>query len=552
MRPFRCPIVILNIVDHLGKFDGKADEGFFVGYSLNSKAFRVFNSRTRIVKENLHIKFSESTPNVVGSGPDWLFDIDALTRIINYEPIVTVTKSNGFAGIKTSDNAGQARKETKPVKHYILLPLWTVNLPFFQDLKSSNDDRSKPSSDDGKKVDEDPRKENECNDQEKKDNVNNTNNVNTADNINTLSSTDNAVATNKDNELPFDPNMSTLEDVSIFNFLSDDEDDDHLLDQVIGDLKLATQTRKMLKNLKEYEFVSTIQQRTNHKDFKTACLLAFYHKKNPKSSFLYGKIEEEVYVCQLPGFEDLDFSNRVYKVKKAPYRLHQAPKSWHKGDILLVYVYLDDIIFGSTKKELCFTFEKLMHEKLQMSYMGELTFFLGLQVKQKKDGIFISQDKYVAKILKKFRFIEVKTASTPMETQKSLLKDEDGEEVDVHMYREMISSLMYLTYLRLNIMFAMYACVIYQVNPNVSYLYTVKRIFRYLKGQPKLGLWYLKDSLFDLVAYADIDYIRASLDRKSTTGGCQFLGCKLISWQCKKLTVAVNSIKVVEYVAASS
>ncbi|GKF43373.1 hypothetical protein Tco_0129925 [Tanacetum coccineum] len=164
------------------------------------------------------------------------------------------------------------------------------------------------------------------------------------------------------------------------------------------------------------------------------------------------------------------------------------------------------IIFGLTKKELCIAFEKLMHENFQMSSMGELTFFLGLQVKQKKDGIFISQDKY----------------------------DEDGEEVDVHMYRLMIGLLMYLTSSRPNIMFAVYACARYQVNPKVSHLYDVKRIFRYLKGQPKLGLWYLKDSPFDLVACTDSDYAGASLDRKSTIGGCQFLGCRLISWQCKK------------------
>ncbi|GJS48585.1 uncharacterized mitochondrial protein-like protein [Tanacetum coccineum] len=215
-------------------------------------------------------------------------------------------------------------------------------------------------------------------------------------------------------------------------------------------------------------------------------------------------------------------------------------------------IYVDDIIFGSTKKELCNAFEKLMHEKFQMSSMGELTFFLGLQVQQKKDGIFISQDKYVVEILKKFGFTEVKTASTPMETQKPLLKDEDGKEVDVHMYRLMIGSLMYLTSSRPDIMFAVCACARYQVNPKVSHLHVVKRIFRYLKGQPKLGLWYPKDSPFDLVAYIDSDYAGASLDRKSTTGGCQFLGCRLISWQCKKQTVATNSITEAEYMAASS
>ncbi|GJW80137.1 putative ribonuclease H-like domain-containing protein [Tanacetum coccineum] len=135
-----CLVIILNTIDHLGKFDGKADEGLFVGYSLNSKAFRVFNSRTRIVEKNLHIRFSESTPNAVGSGLDWLFDIDALIRTMNYEPIVAGTQSNGFVGTKASDNAGQARKETKPIKYYIFLSLWTADPPFSQDPKSCHDD----------------------------------------------------------------------------------------------------------------------------------------------------------------------------------------------------------------------------------------------------------------------------------------------------------------------------------------------------------------------------------------------------------------------------
>ncbi|GKB94458.1 hypothetical protein Tco_0980595 [Tanacetum coccineum] len=184
--------------------------------------------------------------------------------------------------------------------------------------------------------------------------------------------------------------------------------------------------------------------------------------------------------------------------------------------------------------------------------MGELTFFLGLHVKQKEDGIFISQDKYVTGILMKFGFTDVKTVSTPMETQKILLKDEDGEEVDVHLYRSMNGLLMYLTSSRTDIMFAVCACTRYQVNPKVAHLHAVKRIFRYLKGPPKLGLWYPKDSPFNLVAYTDSDYAGASLDRKSTTGGCQFLRCRLISWQCKKQTVVANSTTEAEYVAASS
>ncbi|GKB02974.1 putative ribonuclease H-like domain-containing protein [Tanacetum coccineum] len=302
------------------------------------------------------------------------------------------------------------------------------------------------------------------------------------------------------------------------------------------------------------------------------------YQMDVKSAFLYGKIEEEVYVYQPPGFEDPEFPDRVYKVEKALYGLHQAPRAWYetlstylldngfqrgqidktlfikrvKSDILLVQVYVDDIIFGSTKKELCTEFEKLMHKKFQMSSMGELTFFLGLQVTQKDDGIFISQDKYVDEILKKFGFSTVKTASTPMETSKPLMKDENAEDVDVHLYRSMIGSLMYLTSSRPDIMFVVCACARFQVTPKVSHLHAVKRIFRYLKGQPKLGLWYPKDSLFDLEAYTDSDYVGASLDRKSTTRGCQFLGSRLISWQCKKQTIVANSTTKAEYVVAAS
>ncbi|GJR75104.1 retrovirus-related pol polyprotein from transposon TNT 1-94 [Tanacetum coccineum] len=599
MRPFGCPVIILNTIDHLGKFDGKADEGFFVGYSLNSKAFRVFNSRTRIVEENLHIRFSENTPNVAGNGLDWLFDIDALTRIMNYEPIVAGTQANSFTGIKASDNAGQARQDTEP------------------------------------KVDEDPRKDSESNDQEKEDNVNRTNNVNVAS-----TNEVNAIGGKTRIELPNDPNMPALEDYRIFDFTINDEDNgvvadmnnldttiqvspipttrihkDHPHDQVIGDLQSATQIKNMLKNLKEHGFVSTIQKRTNHKDLQNCLFTCFLSQEEPKkvfknkkdergimirnkarlvpqgytqeegsdydevsspiarieairlflayasfkdfvvyqmdvkTNFLYGKIEEEVYVCQPPRFEDPDFPNRVYKVEKALSRLHQSPRAWYetlstylldnefqrrkidktlfikryKGDILLVQVYVDDIIFGSTKKKLWNAFKKLMHEKFQMRSMGELIFFLGFQVQQNKDGIYISQDKYVGEILKKFGFTEVKTASTPMETQKPLLKDKDGKEVDVHIYRSMIGSLMYLTSSTPNILFAVCPCARYQVNPKVSHPYVVKRIFRYLKGQPKLGLWYPKDYPFDLVAYTDSDYAR-----------------------CKKQTVVANSITEAE------
>ncbi|GKE13127.1 putative ribonuclease H-like domain-containing protein, partial [Tanacetum coccineum] len=220
-----------------------------------------------------------------------------------------------------------------------------------------------------------------------------------------------------------------------------------------------------------------------------------------KSAFLYGRIKEEVYVCQPLGFEDPDYLDKVYKVVKALYGLHQAPRAWY--ETLAKYLLdngfhrgkIDQTLF--IKKQLCIEFEKLMHDKFKMSSTRELTFFLGLQVKQKEGGIFIGQDKYV---------------------------DLDSDDVDVHLYRLMFGSLMYLTPSRPDIMFAV----------------------------PKLGLWYPRDSSFDLVVYFDSDYARASLDRKSTTGGCQFLGCRLISWQCKKQTMVATSSTKAENVAVAS
>ncbi|GJV78985.1 putative ribonuclease H-like domain-containing protein [Tanacetum coccineum] len=709
------PKAVLNAVKRNQVFFlATKDETSGILKSFITGVENLIDQSVKVIRCDNRIEFKNKEMNQFcerkGSIPNWLFDIDALTKSMNYKPVVVGNQSNDNAGTKACNDAGKARMETVPDKDYILLPLWPAGLPFSQNSKSSPDAGFKPSVANEKKVTEEPGKEggDSNNDQEKEDdNVNSTNNVNTAsdgnstNNVNAVSSTVNAdgievnvVGSKTSIELPDDLNMPELEDIDedVNTFMSVSLipttriHKDHPVEQIIGDLNSTPQTRRMTE-FGRTRFVSSVQQRTNHKDFQNSLFAYFLSKEEPKkvihalkdlswieamqeellqfklqevwtlvdlpngkraigtkwvfrnkkdergimiknkarlvaqgytqeegidynevfspvarieairlflayasykdfmvyqmdvkSAFLYGKIEEEVYVCQPPGFEDPDFLDRVYKVEKALYGLHQAPRAWYetlstylldygfkrgkidktlfirryKGDILLVQVYVDDIIFGSTKKSLCTEFEKMMHKKFQMSSMGELTFFLGLQVKQKEDGIFISQDKYVTEILKKFGFTDVKTASTPMETQKPLLKDEDGEEVDVHLYRSMIGSLMYLTSSRPDIMFAVCACARYQVNPKVSHLHAVKRIFRYLKGQPKLGLWYPKDLPFDLVAFTNNYYAGASLDRKSTTGGCQFLGCRLISWQCKKQTVVANSTTEAEYVAASS
>ncbi|GJV71111.1 putative ribonuclease H-like domain-containing protein [Tanacetum coccineum] len=218
------------------------------------------------------------------------------------------------------------------------------------------------------------------------------------------------------------------------------------------------------------------------------------------------------------GVQDPKFPKKVYKVVKALYGLHQAPRAWYAT--LSTFLLKSGYRRGTIDKTLFIKKDKNDIMLVQMSSMGELTFFLGLQVKQKEDGIFISQDKYVAEILKKFDFASVKTVSTPIETQKYLTKDEEAVDVDV--------------------------------TPKTSHLHAVKRIFRYLKGKPKLGLWYPRVSSFDLEAYSDSDYAGANLDRKSTTGGCQFLGRRLISWQCKKQTIVATSTTEAEYVAVAN
>ncbi|GJU76340.1 putative ribonuclease H-like domain-containing protein [Tanacetum coccineum] len=580
MKPFGCHVTILNTLDHLGKFDGKSDDGFFVGYLLNSKAFRVYNIRTKKVEENLHVRFLKDKLIIACDGPKWLFDIDVLTKSMNYVPVVAGINSNDFVGTKESNGTCHSSKEPGSSQNYILRPLWKDGLLFDSSSKDASNDEPQPSNDAEKKDDEVP----------------------TAP----LESTY-ADFFGDESELDLS-NIATTYPVS--STPNTRIHKDHSLDHVIGDMQSDVQTRRMINkqgfirkaqegnpSIKRSKLDRSYVRRASAIQITTSLDIGGFTllQKGPleqngctetrkmremdvKSAFLYGKIEEEVYVCQPPGFEDPEFPDKVYKVEKALYGLHQAPRAWYKtlstylldngfqrgqidktsfmkrinSDILLVQVYIDDIIFGSTKKELCIDFEKLMHKKFQMSSMGELTFFLGLQVTEKDDEIFISQDKYVDEFLKKFGFSTMKTASTPMETSKPLLKDAEAEDVDIHLYRSMIGSLMYLTASRPNIMFAVCACRRFKVTPKVSHLHAVKRISRYLKGQPKLGLWYRKDSPLNLEAYIDSDYVGTSLDRKSTTGGCQFLGRRLISWQCKKQTIVANSTTEAEYVAAAS
>nr|GEV80033.1 hypothetical protein [Tanacetum cinerariifolium] len=544
MRPFGCPVTILNTLDSLGKFDGKVDEGFLVGYFVSSKSFRVFNSRTRIVQETLHINFLENKPNVAGSGSTWLFDINTLTKTINYQPVTSSNQSNPSVGVQEQFDVEKAREEN--VQQYVLFSVWSSGSnnpqntdgdaafdekePEFEGRKLESEVNVFPSSSaQSKKHDEKTKRE-----AKGKSHVESStgyrnlsaefedfsNNIINEDNVaGTLVPAVGQIPTNITNTFSV-AGPSKLKDITYF----DDEDDvgteadfnnlkttitvslipttrahkDHPVTQIIGDLSSATQTRSMTRVAKDQGGLSQI----HNDDFHRCMFACFLSQEGPKrvhqalkdpssiettqEELLQFKMEKVWVLMDLPhgkgidyeevfapvarieairlfldyasfmGFMDPDYPDKVYKVVKALYGLHQAPRAWYEtlANYLLKNGFqrgkIDQTLFIKSQK----AFEKLMKDKFHISSMGELTFFLGLQVKQKQDGIFISHDKYVAEILRKFGLTDRISASTHIDTEKPLLKDHDGEDVDVHTYRSMIGSLMYLTSSRPDIMFA--------------------------------------------------------------------------------------------------
>ncbi|WVZ80817.1 hypothetical protein U9M48_028265 [Paspalum notatum var. saurae] len=264
-----------------------------------------------------------------------------------------------------------------------------------------------------------------------------------------------------------------------------------------------------------------------------------------KSAFLNGFIEEEVYVRQPPSFESARFPDRVYKLRKALYGLKQARRAWYArlksfllksgfvmgsigktlfllsrgGDTLIVQIYVDDIIFGGSSHALVSSFAEQMSREFEMSLMGELQIFLGLQIKQGLEGTFVYQAKYTRDILKKLNMGDSKPMTTPMSTNTALDADEDGKAVDQKEFRGMIGSLLYLTATRLDIQFAVCLCAHYQVSPRTSHCQAVKRIFKYLKFTPELGLWYSSGSSLSLGGFSDADHAGCRIDRKLQVEG---------------------------------
>ena len=630
-RAFGCQCFILNIKDSISKFAAKVDSGYFLGYSSSRKAYKVFNSRTKIVEETLNVKFNESKHAIISAQPAELFDLDTF----HFEPEKTVITSSKptYYGDSGFDDGPSS---------------WTPNSVLQKSTSRTTADSE------GKTSDKQP----------------------------PVVQTTEAHASEEQTSGEFSKTSDELEhDLEVINISSLYNENteplvvggeiivhkDHPLDQILGDIASGVLTRNQLSNFCLYTaFISKLEPKKYHEALRDNSwveamqdeLLQFkkqqvweicplppnklpigtrwvfrnkqdesgtiiknkarlvvqgfsqeegidydetfapvarleairlflayavsnkfkVYQMDVKSAFLYGKIKEEVYVCQPPGFEDPSHPDWVYKLDKALYGLKQAPRAWydtlstfllknnftrgsidqtlfkkHVGNhILLVQIYVDDIIFGSTNNKLCEEFKKLMQSKFEMSTMGELQYFLGLQIKQQSNGTFIHQSKYVKELLNKFSLKDCKSCSTPMSPTTQVAPDEPGKLADQTMYRCMIGSLLYLTASRPDIMFSTCVCARYQSAPRESHLTAVKRIFRYLKGTPTLGIWYPANSTTNLVAFSDSDYAGCKMSRKSTSGGCQFIGNCLVSWQSKKQTSVATSTAEAEYIAAAS
>nr|GEV35650.1 ribonuclease H-like domain-containing protein [Tanacetum cinerariifolium] len=392
IRPFGCNVTILNTIDNLGKFKEKSNEGFLVGYSLNSKDFRVYNLETKRVEENLHINFLENKPNVARKGPTWLFDLDYLTDSINYQPASTENKDNKTAGPKEATNSAVL-----------------------------NDGVFTSASYDAEVV--------------------------VADFINLESFVNEELMRFKTQQVWI------------------------LVDLAFGrkreDGIFVSQDKYVVEILKKFDFLSVKTASTPIetmkllvKDTKVADVdVHLYRSMIGSLMYLTASRHDIMYaVCACSRFQVTLKTSHLQAVKRIFSCTSSRKERWKATASITWFV----------------------------DFLSHIHPFR-IQVKQKEDGIFISQDKYVAEILKKFGFMSVKTATTPIETKKPLVKDVKANDVDVHLYRSMIGFLMYLTASKPNIMYVVCACSRFQVTPMTSHLQAVKRIFRYLKGQPKLG-----------------------------------------------------------------
>ncbi|KAK1397946.1 hypothetical protein POM88_007809 [Heracleum sosnowskyi] len=592
LHVFGCKCFVLRThPEQLGKFETKADEGIFIGYPA-SRAFRVFNLRTRTVMESIHVSFDDK--KITGINED-SHDILIFENEATKEPEESESDS-----VNSSDPDGSPNPDDTPDTDGANTDD-AINRQNSSDTESSDD----PDSLSGGHNNNSGRALNQAN----SSNQDNTNPGGASTSRTDLPPARKWTASHTPDLIIGDPDAgvqtrsATQNECLYNNFLSKEEP--KKVEDALRDADWVTAMQEELNEFERNEVWKLVPRPKNRSIVGTKWIfknktdsdgviirnkarlvakgysqqegidydetfapvarleairifLAYAeHKKfkvfqmDVKSAFLNGELEEEVYVEQPPGFINPKYPDHVYRLDKALYGLKQAPRAWyetlalfllesgfkrgaidktlfylnHGKDLLLVQIYVDDIIFGSTNNKLCEKFSKLMQSRYQMSMMGEMSYFLGLQVKQTDEGIFINQSKYTRNLLTRFNMQDNSPATTPIATATKLDPDQ-GAEVDVTHYRGMIGSLLYLTASRPDIMFATCLCARFQAKPREPHLIAVKRIFRYLKGTSSLGLWYARESDFGLCGYSDADFAGCKIDRKSTSGSCQFFGWK--------------------------
>ncbi|KAK8952132.1 hypothetical protein KSP39_PZI003057 [Platanthera zijinensis] len=544
------------------KFQAKADEGVFLGYSMISKAYRVYNKSTLKIEESVHISFDETNMFYKEKSTSTIEPLQVHSLTENLDRLHIVKKDSIHPPIQQREEISEDEEDTQHlgVQHLGENHLEEPVVVPQEETTTQVGEQSTPPVD----------------------------LVTTRDHpISQVIGDISAGVQTRNQELhQFERNqvwelVSRPKDHSIVEtkwVFRNKLDDQGVI--VRNKARLVAQGYSQEEGINYDQTFAPVARLdairiflayAAHKGFKV-------YQMDVKSAFLNGDIKEEVYVRQPPGFISSTYPDHVFKLHKALYGLKQAPRAWyetlacfllkndfirgrvdqtlfirtHKSHTLLVQIYVDDIIFGSTDSNLCKKNFNLMHSKFEMSSMGELSFFLGLQVKQHAEDIFISQTKYAKELVKKFGMSEASCMKTPMPTNAVLDADEHGKHVDQTTYRAMIGSLLYLTASRPDIMFATCICVRFKVSPRESHLTLIKRILRYVKSCPNLGLWYPKDSGFELTGFSDADYAGCRVDKKSTSGTCQFLGDRLVSWFCKKQTSVSTSTAEAEYMAADS
>ncbi|GJX21055.1 retrovirus-related pol polyprotein from transposon TNT 1-94 [Tanacetum coccineum] len=447
-----------NDNDDLGKLDAKADIGIFIGYTPAKKAFRIYNKRTQKIIETIHVTFDELTAMAFeqfSSGPE-------------LHSMIPATSSLGLV--------------PNPIPQQPCIPPprddWDC---LFQPMF---DEYITPPS-----IDVSP---------------------------DTPSS-----STPSTQEQEQSPNISQV----ILLALSLRKSNSNFARRPVVRLEEGIDFEESFAPVVRIEAIRIFVALVAHKNMSI-------YQIDVKIAFLNGELKEEVYVSQPEGFVDQDNPSHVYKLKKALYGLKQAPRAWYdllssflisqqfyKGavdptlftwqagnDLLLVQIYVDDIIFASTNTAMCNEFANQMTTKIKMSIMGQMSFFLGLQISYSPRGMFIKQSKYASQIVKKYVMLTSDSEDTPMVEKSKLDEDLQGTPIDATLYRGMIGSLMYLTSSRPDFIYAVCLCARYQAKPTEKHLNAVKRIFRYLKGTINMGLWYSKDTGMSMTAYANADH----------------------------------------------